>query len=75
MMLLNSIKIAFMSFWHCKLYSSVNVMGLALPITCVLPAVWYGKHERSYGHFHKKDNLLLCVFRQSKLRLQIPFSQ
>ncbi len=57
-MLNNYIKISFRHIWHNKLYSFINVIGLAIAITCVLLAVLYIKEERSYDAFHeKKENL------------------
>jgi len=37
------------------LYSSINIIGLAIGISCVLLAVLYWKDERSYDSFHKKN--------------------
>src|SRR5207342_2834446 len=54
----NYIKISFRHLWHNKLYSFINVFGLAIAIACVLLAVLYIKEERSYDGFHeKKENL------------------
>ena len=54
----NYLKIAIRHLWHNKLYSFINVAGLAIAITCVLLAVLYIKEERSYDKFHeKKENL------------------
>ena len=44
--------------WHNKLYSCINVSGLAIGITCVLLAVLFVKDERSFDRFHEnKANL------------------
>jgi len=57
-MVSNYIKISFRHLWHNKLYSFINVFGLAIAITCVLLAVLYIKNERSYDKFHEnKENL------------------
>lgn len=57
-MLNNYTKISFRHLWQNKLYSFINVSGLAIAITCVLLAVLYIKEERSYDRFHeKKENL------------------
>jgi len=57
-MLNNYIRISLRHIWHNKLYSFINVFGLAIAITCVLLAVLYIKEERSYDKFHeKKQNL------------------
>src|SRR5688572_1861130 len=57
-MLGNYIKISVRHLLHNKLYSFINVFGLAIAITCVLLAVLYIKEETSYDRFHeKKENL------------------
>jgi putative ABC transport system permease protein len=61
-MLKNYFKIAIRHLWHNKLYSSINIIGLAIGITCVLLAVLYVKDERSFDKFHeKKENLYRIV--------------
>ncbi|WP_276500544.1 ABC transporter permease [Terrimonas pollutisoli] len=57
-MLNNYIKISVRHLWQNKLYSFINVVGLAIAITCVLLAVLYIKEERGYDRFHEnKENL------------------
>ncbi len=54
----NYVKISIWHFLQNKLYSFINVFGLAIAITCVLLAALYIKEERSYDRFHeKKENL------------------
>src|SRR5688572_16527513 len=54
----NFLKISIRHLWHQKLYTFINVFGLAIAITCVLLAVLYIKDERRYDRFHeKKANL------------------
>jgi putative ABC transport system permease protein len=61
-MLRNNLKIAFRHLRHNKLYSFINVSGLALAITCVLLAVLYVKEELSFDDFHqRKENLYRIV--------------
>src|SRR5687768_11870477 len=58
----NYIKTSVRHIWHNKLYSFINVSGLAIAITCVLLAVLYIKDERSFDGFHeKKENLYRVV--------------
>jgi putative ABC transport system permease protein len=57
----NYIKISVRHLWHNKLYSFINVFGLAIAITCVLLAVLYIKEERSYDGFHEKKEHLYRV--------------
>jgi putative ABC transport system permease protein len=47
------LKISFRHLWQNKLYSAINVIGLAVGITCVLLAVLYVKDEHSFDTFHK----------------------
>ncbi|HKZ64863.1 MAG TPA: ABC transporter permease [Chitinophagaceae bacterium] len=52
-MLYNYIKIAFRHLWKNKLYSIINVLGLAIALTCVVLSILYYKYERSFDSFHK----------------------
>jgi len=57
-MFINYLKLSFRHLWHSKLYSFINVFGLAIGITCVLLAVLYVRDEQSFDDFHKnKSNL------------------
>lgn len=47
------LKISFRHLWHSRLYSVINIIGLAVAITCMLLAVLYWKHERSFDNFHQ----------------------
>ncbi|GAB3909642.1 ABC transporter permease [Larkinella knui] len=51
-MLQNYLKITFRMLWQNRLYSAINVVGLAVGITCVLLAILYIKDERSFDRFH-----------------------
>ena len=50
-----NLKITFRQLWQNKLYSSINVIGLAVGITCMLLAVLYWKDERSFDAFHQNN--------------------
>jgi len=60
-MLNNYVKTSLRHIWHNKLYSFINVSGLAIAITCVLLAVLFIKEERSYDRFHEKGKNLYRV--------------
>ncbi len=60
-MIANYIKISIRHIWQNKLYSFINVSGLAIAITCVLLAVLYIKDERSFDSFHKKKENLYRI--------------
>ena len=54
-MLRNYLKTAIRYLLRHKLYSGINVAGLAIGITCTLLAVLYWKDEHSYDEFHKNN--------------------
>lgn len=47
--------ITFRHLWNNKLYSAINITGLAIGISCVILAVLYWQDERSYDTFHDPD--------------------
>lgn len=55
------VKIAFRNFTRQKLYSFINVFGLALGITCVLLLTLYVLNEKSYDRFHTKSDQIYRV--------------
>lgn len=57
-MLKNYIKIAFRNLFKNKVYSFINIFGLAVGIACCLFVFIYVQDELSYDQFHKNyDNL------------------
>lgn len=54
----NYIKIAFRNLWKDKIYSTINILGLALGMTCLLLILAYMMHELSYDkHFADHDRI------------------
>lgn len=51
-MLRNYIKIAIRNFGKYKIYSSINVFGLSIGLTCALLIGLYIRYEWSYDRFH-----------------------
>lgn len=49
------LKISLRHLWQSRLYSIINIVGLATGITCILLAVLYWKDERSYDNFHTNN--------------------
>src|SRR5215207_7590086 len=49
------LKISLRHLWHSRLYSIINIIGLATAITCTLLAVLYWKDERSFDSFHENN--------------------
>ena len=57
-MLKNYFTIATRTLLKQKLYSSINIGGLAVGLTCFIMIFIYVHHELSYDNFHtKKDNI------------------
>ena len=55
------LKISFRHLWHSRIYSIINILGLATAITCVLLAVLYWKFEHSFDNFHKNNPNLFRI--------------
>ena len=51
-MLTNYLKIAFRNLWRNKLYSSINIAGLAMGIAAFLLILEYVSYEKSVNTFH-----------------------
>ncbi len=51
-MLRNYLKIAFRNLWKQRIFSTINVLGLAVGMACCFLIVQYVQHERSYDQFH-----------------------
>ena len=51
----NNIKFALRHLWLNRLYSGINIVGLATGITCMLFAVLYWSDEHSFDTFHKAN--------------------
>lgn len=64
-MITNYLKIAIRHLWQHKLYSFINVIGLAMAITCVLLAVFYIKNESGYDNFHRNGPDLYRILTHS----------
>jgi putative ABC transport system permease protein len=63
-MLKNHLKIAYRNFVRHKLYSFINVFGLAIGLSiCMIISLWVLR-ELSYDNFHKKANRIYRVERE-----------
>jgi putative ABC transport system permease protein len=60
-MLRNYFKIALRHLWQNRLYSGINVIGLAFGLTCVLLAILYIRDEHNFDTFHQKNPHLYRV--------------
>lgn len=61
-MFLNYLKIAWRNLWRNKLYSSINIGGLALGLAVCMLIMLYVAHEHSYDHFHKNTSRIFSVY-------------
>ena len=60
-MLRNSLKIALRNLWRNKVFSSINVIGLAVGLASCLLLFMYIAHELSYDDFQQKADRLVRV--------------
>ncbi|QLG45709.1 ABC transporter permease [Costertonia aggregata] len=51
----NYLKIAWRNLWNNKFYSLINIVGMALAITCLLFAIIYWNDEHSFDDFHTNN--------------------
>jgi putative ABC transport system permease protein len=59
----NSLKIAFRNLVKRKVYSLINISGLAVGMTCTILIMLWVQHEWSYDRFHENaDRLYRVVF-------------
>ena len=65
-MLKNYLKTALRNIKRNKVYSSINILGLAIGIACFLLIVFYVQHERSYDSFHVRGEDIYQVVRINK---------
>lgn len=68
-MFFNYFKVAWRNLWRNKMFSTINVFGLALGLSCCMLLVAYIYHELSYDrHWNGKQNIYLLesdFFRES----------
>ncbi|MBE9467460.1 MAG: ABC transporter permease [Bacteroidetes bacterium] len=60
-MILNRIKSTIKSFYNFKVYSSINLFGLVLGITCSAVIFLYVNFEYSFDNFHKDKDRIFRV--------------
>jgi putative ABC transport system permease protein len=60
-MFLNYLKIAWRSLLKNKLYSLLNIMGLAIGLSCFLLIVLYVADELAYDRFHEKADRIYRI--------------
>ena len=60
-MLRNYLKIAFRNLWHNRLFSFINIAGLATGLAVTLLIVLYVAHEYSFDRFHEHADRIVKV--------------
>ncbi len=60
-MLRNYFKITLRSLWRHKLYSSINIIGLAVGLAACLLMSLYVRHELTYDGFHKNADRIVRI--------------
>lgn len=61
-MLRNYLKIAFRNLWKNKIFSMINIFGLAIGMACSLLILMFIQYELSFDKFHKNaDNIYRLV--------------
>ena len=69
-MLKNYLKIAFRYLMRYKTYTAINILGLAVGITCCILIMLFVRSELSYDRFNKKANRIYRVWQDEKFQGQ-----
>ncbi len=64
-MLKNYLKIALRNLWKRKVYSTINILGLAIGLSSSLLIILWIVDEVSYDRFHEKEEQLYRVWNQA----------
>src|ERR1035438_2380748 len=54
-MLKNYFKIAFRNLWKNKVYSAINIIGLAIGMAACMVIMLFVSYEKSFDNFHTKN--------------------
>lgn len=66
-MLRNYIKIAFRNLWRNKIYSALNISGLAIGTAVCLLILLFVNHELSFDRFHSKNDRIVRLYERTTL--------
>lgn len=61
-MLKNQIRIALRTLWRNKIFSAINILGLAIGLATCLLIMLFVKHELSYDRYNEKADRIVRVF-------------
>src|SRR3954469_9424750 len=70
-MLKNYFKIAFRNLWRHKIFSSINIMGLAVGMTACFLIFLYVRFELSYDSFHKNADRIYRIVADIKTPTEV----
>jgi len=70
-MIKNYLKIAFRNLWRHKVFSFVNIMGLAVGMTACFLIFLYVRFELSYDSFHTKANRIYRIVADIKTPTEV----
>jgi len=60
-MISNYLKIVIRNFRRHKIYSSINIIGLAVGMACCILVFWHVHHEMSYDRYHQNANRIYRI--------------
>ncbi len=63
----NYLKTAFRNLWRHRLFSLINIFGLALGLTVTIIILLYVQNELSYDQFHENGDEIYRVLRVSQI--------
>ncbi len=64
----NFFKIAFRNLWRNKIFSAINILGLAIGIATCLIILLYVSNELSYDRYNEKANRIFTVYFQGNVQ-------
>ena len=71
----NYLKVAIRNLFKFKMFSLLNISGLAIGMTCCILAFLYIQDEIGYDLFHKKSNRIYRVLRERKVGSDESYTQ
>ena len=71
-MIKNYLKFTFRNLTRHKVYSFINLFGLALSLACVILIMLWVQHELSYDRFHEKADNIFMVLRGEEETVMAP---
>ncbi|MEQ8245652.1 ABC transporter permease, partial [Fulvivirga sp.] len=63
-MLQTFLKITFRNFLRQKLYTFLNIFGLALGLAATIIIITFSTHELTYDQFHKKSESIFMAYKE-----------